>query len=126
MAEFILKHVKHPGFSSKVATGVAAGGPTGDGNVHLTFYRDGVDLIEEYFEREEKPVPGGKAVVLSKGKKQPKSEFVREDLVRLVIPIDQLDEISELISKLALKVAGLKQEDDEAESPEEPEVSDGH
>jgi hypothetical protein len=125
MAEYVLKHVKHPGFSSKVATGVVAGGPTGDGHVHLTFYRDGVDLIEEYFEREERPVTGGKAVVLSKADKHPKSEFVREDLVRLVIPTHQLDEISDLIARLAKRVAELRQQEDEAKLLEAPEVSDG-
>ncbi|MHC9012132.1 hypothetical protein ACYX79_10965 [Stenotrophomonas rhizophila] len=113
MAEFVLKHVKHPGFSSKVATGIAAAGPTGDQYVHLTFYRDGVELLEEYFERDEQQFEHGKKILLTESDRPPKTEFVREDVVRLVIPIARFNEVAAAVAKMNDRLGKLEEPDGE-------------
>ncbi len=86
MTDFVLKHFKHPGHTSVVATGVAISGPSADGFVHVTFYRDMLSLIEEYFDAHEEGEGVNKTATLVPKREANKTEMGREDVATVLIP----------------------------------------
>lgn len=86
MAEFSMKHVRHPAYASTVATGVVMMGPTPDGLVHVTFYRDLAVPVSEKFDREERDIGGGGKEVKMTAVAPADMEQVREDVVTVQIP----------------------------------------
>jgi hypothetical protein len=57
MSKFELKHHQSAAFASAVATGMIVAGPSGDGFLHLTFFRDILRCPVETFEAPDN-VPG--------------------------------------------------------------------
>lgn len=78
---FKMKHFQSPGYSSEVATGLAINGPSGDGFVHLMFYRDSVKMEAQDFVRTE--VPGGMQLTPTGTNEV---EICREDVAKISMP----------------------------------------
>lgn len=106
MAEFILKHVRHPAYASTVATGVVISGPSTDGLVQATFYRELLIPVEEYFNREEREVAGGAGLEVKLTLDRPgKIDQVREDVVTVQM---QRGHFKAFVKALGKMVEGLE------------------
>lgn len=87
---------------------MAVSGPSPDGFVHVTYYRDRVDLIEELFE-----MPDGadmtnntEPVTLTKKDPSTRTELCREDVVTVLVPISLFDSFAKAFSGMAETLAG--------------------
>lgn len=102
MGEMILKHNKHPAHHSSMATGVALSGPSPDGFVHLTFYRDAIELVEEHFETAPGEVEG--TVHLRPVDGSLKTTLSREDVVTLLVPAGKFKSFASALQRMVAVV----------------------
>lgn len=107
MADFALKHYKHAAHFTCVATGMAVSGPSPDGFVHVTYYRDRVDLVEELFEMPDGTDMSNPAGPVTLTKKDPPSrtEISREDVVTVLVPIALFDSFTKAFSGMTTNLA---------------------
>lgn len=98
MTEFVIKHSRAPHYTTAVATGLGLGGPSGDGFVHLTFFRDIFNIKSERFESVETKTTGN-ATEIKLGSPLPnKVELEREDVVTISIPADKLKSFADALA----------------------------
>lgn len=81
----VLEHVDSPSYISAVATGISISGPSGDGFLHLTFFRDIMrPVAEEFTLAPESADPSNvKFTLESRGGGEPK--MYREDIATISI-----------------------------------------
>lgn len=109
MAEFEIKHIKAPHYATSVATGVALGGPTGDGFIHLTFFRDIFSLQHERFESVETRAVGT-ATEVKLGRPIPThAPIEREDVASVSLPLDKLQSFADALANHAKMIKGDSQ-----------------
>lgn len=102
MVEVALKHRKHPHYTTTVASGLGIGGPSTDGFVSIAFFREMVDVVEEYFDRIEEPLAGGAVrVTMNSTAKPAKIEQFREDVATVLVPIASFYSFAEAVANMA-------------------------
>jgi hypothetical protein len=97
-SKIVVKHIQHPGYTSAMASGAVLAGPSPDGFVHITYWREGMRLLEEKFEQEVTLVNN---VEVAKMKSEGNiSEHFREDVATILLPVAKLDEICNALCKM--------------------------
>ncbi|HEI8112374.1 MULTISPECIES: hypothetical protein [Stenotrophomonas] len=98
MAQTTVKHIQSNAYTSAMASGLIINGPSPDGFIHVTFWREGMRLTEEQFEQElfhhegvqvAKMTPQGNTV-----------EHFREDVSTMIIPVPKLSEFCDALCKM--------------------------
>lgn len=91
--DYVLDFIEAPSFGTGIATGVALNGPSGDGHLHLHFYRDRARLKNEVFDANEKD----RGVELTSRPNGVQSEFVREIIASVSLPPVLMERLKALI-----------------------------
>lgn len=116
MVEVALKHRKNPHYTTTVASGLGIGGPSTDGFISIAFFREMVDVLEEYFDRTEEPLADGAVrVTMNSTTKPAKIEQFREDVATVLVPVSSFHAFAEAVAAMSeglrktesLRVEGL-------------------
>ncbi|MGE8235085.1 MAG: hypothetical protein ACN6PQ_02315 [Stenotrophomonas indicatrix] len=98
MAKTTVKHVQNSAYTSAMASGLVISGPSPDGFIHVTFWREGLRLTEEHFEQE---VFHHEGVEVAKMTPQGNvSEQFREDVATMIIPVHKYSEFCDALCKM--------------------------
>lgn len=100
MEELILNRVQGPGFASGIATGASVAGPTSDGMIHITFFRDVAKVTSERLEVEKMADDSLRPT----GKQQLESTIYREEVATISLPIHVAKGLSSWVNDHMSKV----------------------
>ena len=98
MTTLKIRHVLHTGYTSTVATALSLTGPSPDGFVHVTFFRDATRITEETLSQE--VLQSGDVEVIKISPQENRTEHVREDVACIAIPVAKLGEVAEVIARM--------------------------
>lgn len=97
--ELVLEHTSGPNYCSALATGITIAGPSADGMVHLTFFREVMRPTSETF----KMLPAGPpapadAVTLERIATQAPRMY-REDVATISLPMATVETLRDIINQ---------------------------
>lgn len=106
-----------------MASGIVVAGPSPDGFVHVTFWREGLRLLHESFEQETRVIDGIEVARMKPEGNE--SEHFREDVATIILPAAKLDEICNALCQMRDNLAKAISARDQAMASDAAAVASG-